>query len=83
MQNTKYQKLTLTVGAILLTIILVVLFKITNDEHQKQIEVINKRFAPKMAQCWSEVAETGQTCRLEYIYIDDGQTIVSARVIKQ
>lgn len=52
------------------------------NAHSAQIEQINKKFAPAMSRCWAE-AKDGETCKLEYIYIDKGQTPVSAKVVKK
>lgn len=52
-----------------------------NDADKRNLEAINKKVAPQMAQCWEAAAETGQVCEVEYIYVDGGQTLVSAKAV--
>lgn len=82
MKNLK-QKLGIILVAISLLAGIGLLISQTNDDYNRNIDLINRSMAEKMADCWQQVEETGGTCQLEYIYVDDGQTPVGAEVVKK
>lgn len=82
MDNNKIQKTLLIIGGIVLIIIIAVLVKTDVDNYNNAINNIHMRFADEMSECWKSVGETGGSCELEIIYQDNGQTPVSAKVVR-
>lgn len=66
----------------ILTIVLGLLIKADIDNKNIALKQIDERFAGELAKC-EEEAKEGETCSIEYTYVDGHQTPVSANIIKR
>lgn len=82
MELNNTHKTLIIVGGIILAIIMAIFVKSDIDTYNKAINNIQMRFANEMSECWKSVGETGGSCELEIIYQDNGQTPVSAKVVR-
>lgn len=83
MKLTNTHKTLLIIGGIILIVIIALLVKKDADNYSKAVNNIQSRFSEQMSECWKSVGETGGSCELEIIYEDNGQTPVSAKVVRK
>lgn len=69
-------------GAALTGVALAWLLGIAFNQENDQMEKLARLHAAELSTCWSEVEESGGTCRIEYLR-DRTNTIYGAKVIRE
>ena len=81
-KSERLQKIGLAVALAVALVVVAVLSIGEMKADASRRQAITESKAGELAYCWQMVAEgRASGCRLEYTYIDDGQTLVGGRVI--
>lgn len=83
-KSERLQKIGLVVALAVAVVVVGVLSigEMKADANRKQ--AITEDNAEALAECWQMVAEgEASSCRLDFVYIDDGQTLIGGEVIAE
>ena len=69
-------------GASIVGLALAWLLGLVHSQEQAQMDRLAQLHAAELSTCWSQVEETGGTCRIEYLK-DRNDTIYGAKVIRE